>query len=240
MKFSLPMPKILLASLLSTLLIGTLIGMPHNKALPSTGYYPQVIAQDIDTLPTLDQFAQSVKNGQRNAVVGIYVPGVLALPVGQQPKGNAGFVTREPHQATQFGLAGQYGTVGILAHNDLAGTEFTQIKLDEYAIVIYGDGHEDYYLIDDIQKYQALTPTSTFSDFVNLDGSNEHLNAAQLFSRIYGIGGRLVFQTCLEAQGNASWGRIFIIGKPVNDPVLAVVQQTSRLFEFANLNMAYR
>jgi hypothetical protein len=237
---SLPIPKFLLASLLSILLIGTFIDMSHNKALPSTGVYPEVIIPGTNMLPSLEHFVRSVKNGHRNAVVGIYVPGVLAMPVGQQPKGNAGFVTREPRQATQFSLASQYGSVGILAHNDLAGTEFPNIEPDQYAIVIYGDGREDYYLIDDIQKYQALTPTSTFSDFINLNGSNEHLNAAQLFSRIYGVGGRLVFQTCLEAQGDASWGRMFIIGRPVNDPVLSVVQQTSSLFEFASIGMAYR
>jgi hypothetical protein len=237
---SLPIPKFLFACTLPILMIGTLIGMSSTKALPSTRFYPQVLPQSTDTLPSLDQFVRSVKNGQRNAVVGVYVPGVLALPVGQQPKGNAGFVTREPHQATQFGLAGQFGTVGILAHNDLAGAEFPKIKLDQYAIVIYGDGHEDYYLIDDVQKYQALTPTSTFSDFINLDGSNEHLNATQLFSRVYGVGGRLVFQTCVEAHGDPSWGRLFLIGKPVNDPVLSVVQQTSSLFEYASFGMAYR
>jgi len=237
---ALPQSKFLLASLLATLLIGSFIGMSHNKALPSTGYYPAEALQSTDTLLSLEEFAHSVKNGQRNAVVGIYVPGKLALPVGQQPKGNAGFVTRKPDQTTQFGLAGQYGSVGILAHNDLAGAEFSKILLDEYAIVIYGDGHQDYYLIEDIQKYQALTPTSTFSDFVNLAGTNERLNAAQLFTRIYGVGNRLVFQTCIEAHGDASWGRMFIIGKPVNDPVLSLVQQTSYFFDFANFSMVYR
>jgi hypothetical protein len=237
---SLPMPKFLFAFLLAILLLGSFIGMSQSKALPSTGVFPAENLKGTDTLPSLDQFARTAKNGQRNAVVGIYVPGVMALPVGQQPKGNAGYVTREPNQVTQFGLAGQYGTVGLLAHNDLAGAKFPQIHVDKYAIIIYGDGHEDYYQIGDIQKYQALTPTSTFSDFVNMNGSDEHLSAGQLFTRIYGVGNRLVLQTCIDADGNASWGRMFIIGKPVIDPAFAVVQQTSFMLEFASFGMAYR
>jgi hypothetical protein len=237
---SFPMPKFLLATLLAFAMIGSVLGMTHKNAMPTTGYFPNRVSDVIDTLPNLDEFVRSIKNGQRSVVVGIYIPGVLALPVGQQPKGDAGFVTRKPNQGTQFGLAGQYGTVGILAHNDLAGAEFTGIHPDQYAIVIYGDGHENYYLISDVQKYQALSPTSTFSDFVNLSGSKEHLTASQLFTRIYGAGNRLVFQTCIEAHGDASWGRMFIIAKPTNDPVLSIVQQTSSLLEFASFDMAYR
>jgi hypothetical protein len=188
----------------------------------------------------LDNFVKSVKNGQKKTVVGIYVPGVLALPVSQQPQGNAGYVTRQPNQATQFNLAANYGTVGILAHDDLAGAQFANILLDQYAIVVYGDGHEDYYLVNEIQKYQALSPTSTFSDFINLDGSHERLNASQLFSRIYSKSNRLVFQTCIDAYGDASWGRLFIIGEPATTQVMSVLEQTSFLLEFASFGLAYR
>jgi len=192
--------------------------MFRKKAPPSTGLSLVDIKKTTNILPSLDQFVPSIVNGHNDAVVGIFIPGIIALPVSQQPTGNANFVTREPNQVTQFDLAGHYGTVGILAHNDLAGSEFPEIKIAEYAVVIYGDGHKEYYLIEDIQKYQALSPNSAFSDFINLDGSNEHLNAAQLFARIYSACNRLVLQTCIEANGNASWGRIFIIGKLINDP----------------------
>jgi hypothetical protein len=230
----------MLASLLATALIGSFIGMTHKKALPSTGYIPADVLKETNQLPSLQQFASSVKNGQRGAVVGIYIPGVLALPVGQQPKDNAGYVTRQPEQATQFSMAGKYGTVGILAHNDLAGAEFSDIQLDHEAVVIYGNGHEEFYLTSEIQKYQALSPTSTFSDFINLDGSSERLTAGQLFTRIYGPGNRLVFQTCIDAHGDASWGRLFIIARPTFDPVLSVVEQTTSLLDFSSFGMAYR
>jgi hypothetical protein len=234
-----PKPKNLLVCLLTTLLLGIFIGMSQIISLPQTGYAPAVF-DGAETLPSLDQFKDLVKNGQGNTVAGVYVPGVLALPVDQQPKDNAGFVTRESDQVTQFNLAGRYGTVGILAHNDLAGAEFSAIQLNQSAIVVYGDGHENYYRTTEIQKYQALSPTSTFSDFINLDGSGERLTAGNLFTRIYGPGKRLVFQTCIDAHGDSSWGRLFIIAEPVVYPVQTVMQHTSFLREFASYGMAFR
>lgn len=186
---------------------------------------------------SLHDFIDNVKTGDRKSVVGVYVPGVLALPVNQQPTGQAGFVTREPDTSTQFSLARQYGTVGILAHNDLAGAKFSGIQLDEYAIIVYGDGHIEYYQIDEVQKYQALSPTSTFSDFVNLADPAERLTASQLFSRIYTPGNRLVFQTCIEAYGDPSWGRMFIIGRPATQQVKSVIDQTTHLLQFASFGL---
>ncbi len=231
--------KILLISLLATIVIGTFIGMSQITSLPQTGYSTATL-DGTGTVPSLQDFTNQVKNGQKNAVVGVYVPGILALPVGQQPKDNAGFVTRNPDEVTQFNLAARYGTVGILAHNDLAGMEFSAIHINQSAIVIYGDGRDDYYQVSEMQKYQALSPTSTFSDFINLDGSGERLTASKLFTRIYGPGKRLVFQTCIDAQGDSSWGRLFIIAEPVMSPVESVIQRTPFLFDFANFGMAFR
>lgn len=208
-----------------------------NEAVASSAAAVKAGAGENTTLP-LQDFVSSVTNGQADHVVGVYVPGVLALPVGQQPKGNAGYVTREKDKATQFSMARKYGTVGILAHNDLAGEQFSGIQMDNYAIIVYGDGRIEYYVIEAVQKYQALSPTSTFSDFVNLDGSNEKLTASQLFNRVYGPGGRLVFQTCLAGEGDPSWGRMFIIARPATSQVLSVVKQTSFLLDFASFGLA--
>ncbi len=234
-----PMPKFLLASLLVITLLGSVIGMSHfMKSLPTTGFAPAPALKGVDTLPVIGNFIHALKNGQRKTVVGVYIPGVFAVPVDQQPKGDAGFVTRKADQVTQFGLAAQYGTVGILAHNDLAGAKFSNIRLNQYAVIVYGDGHEEYYVIREVQKYQALTPTSTFSDFVNLNGSSERLSAGQLFTRIYGPGNRLVFQTCIEANGDASWGRMFIIAEPAVSQTLSMLQQTSFMLEFSSFGLA--
>jgi len=237
---SFPISKLLQASLLAASLIGSAIGMHHfKKILPTTGYASSIVFKDNSAVESLQDFVRLVENGQKNTVVGIYVPGKFALPVGQQPKGNAGFVTRESNKATQFDLANQYGTVGILAHNDLAGSEFADVGSDEYAIVVYGDGHLEYYVIRNIEKYQALSPTSTYSDFVNLDGSGKQLSASQLFNNVYGAGDRLVLQNCIDAHGNPYWGRMFIIAEPATRQVLSVMQRTTFLLEFASFGLAY-
>lgn len=175
----------------------------------------------------LDDFVDSVVNGQRNIVVGIYVPGKIALPVEQQPKGNAGYVTRDPNLATQFAMPNRYGTLGILAHNDLAGAEFPNIQINNYVVIVYGDGRLVYYTISEVQQYQALTPTSSTSDFINLDGSREHLSAAELFTRIYTTRGRLVLQTCITGNGDPSWGRMFLIGRHVSRQPIGILWQDS-------------
>jgi hypothetical protein len=230
--------KILLAILLVTTLFGSVVGFStYMKTVPTTGNVPVAGLQGTATIPSLEVFVQSVQNGSSSEVTGIYVPGILALPVGQQPKNNAGYVTRKPRQATQFDMAEQYGTVGILAHNDLAGSDFSNIEIEHYAIVVYGDGRLEYYIINEVQKYQALSPTSTFSDFVNLDGSNERISAGDLFNRVYAPGNRLVFQTCIEAQGDASWGRMFLIAEPATSQVMNVAEQTSFLLQFASFGL---
>jgi hypothetical protein len=237
-------PKLLLATSLFSTLMGSLFGMHtavHSIAV--TAFADSVVVREtFAPIPNLQDFVKTVTNGHAGEVVGIYVPGVLALPVGQQPQGNAGFVTREKEMATQFDLASRYGTVGILAHNDLAGAEFSNIELDQYAIVVYGDGQIEYYLVSRVEKYQALSPTSTYSDFVNLDGSNERLTANLLFKRIYGPGDRLVFQTCIEAQGNPSWGRMFIIAEPatVQVEVQPAEKTNSFLLDFSSLSLIFR
>ena len=235
------MPNTILAAYLILSLICTLFG--GFLSIPNTALaLPYELAYDYSTTDagtgvSLSDFVQTVANGNPNQLVGVYVPGVMSLPVGQQPAGNAGYVTRDNNQVTQFGLANQYNTVGILAHNDLSGSLFTGITLDQYAILVYGDGHLEYYVVNEIQKYQALSPTSTFSDFINLDGSQERLSAGDLFNRVYAPGGRLVFQTCIAGQGDPSWGRMFITATPATSQVLSVVEQTSRLLEFASFGL---
>lgn len=229
------------ASLLILTLIGTLIG--GSLTIPVTAFAnPWTTTPDFTVInsevgQSLPDFIQSNYTGDSNVLVGVYIPGVLALPIGQQPANNAGFVTRESDQVTQFALASNFGTIGLLAHNDLAGAQFSDISIDQYAILVYGDGRLEYYTINEVQKYQALSPTSTYSDFINLDNSNDRLSASDLFNRVYGSGGRLVLQTCIAGNGDPSWGRMFIVATPATSQVLSVVEQTSRLLEFASFGL---
>jgi hypothetical protein len=173
-----------------------------------------VLAQGNNpTLPTLAEFSKKVQNGQADVLRGVYVANVLALPIVQQPSADAGYVSTNDGEATQFQMASRYGNVGLLAHNHLAGKSFSALAIGQEINLIYGDGHIEYFVVREILKYQALKPTSPYSSFRNLD-KDEVLSAKHMFKRVY-LGDRHVtFQTCLAADGNQSWGRLFVIATP--------------------------
>ncbi len=179
-------------------------------------------SQPINTINTsskiqsLDTFAVSVQNGRSNQLVGIFVPDVMSLKVVQQPSGNAAYVSTRADAVTQFGLASQYGSTGILAHNTLAGRYFYNLSVGDLISLVYGDGSIKMFHVDQIQSYQALDPYSAYSNFVDLSNPGAYYTSTDLFYRTYGLGNVLVMQTCIERNGNSSWGRMFIIASPVS------------------------
>jgi len=176
------------------------------------------------TLPSLRDFSNIVKNGRSDIPTGIFVPGVMALPIVQQPTNNAGYVSSTPETLTQFRMASQYRSTGILAHDYLAGTHFTQLKVGQEVAVVYGDGSMRFFRIYEIQKYQALTPSSPYSNFVDLSTNNK-LSAETLFYRTYGLGNNtLILQTCISTEKISSWGRLFVLARPADNLTLSIAQ----------------
>jgi len=170
-------------------------------------------------LPTLDDFTATLNNGQAGELVGIYVPAILALKVTQQPTNNLTYVSDAPNYVTQFSLAAQYGTTGLLAHNYLSGRLFFNLSTGQEVDAIYGDGSIRRYAISSLRHFQALSPTDPSSNFVDIDGNNgTQISNADLFKQIYAEGDRVVFQTCITAAGNTSWGRLFVIATPLPLP----------------------
>jgi len=165
------------------------------------------------TLPSFADFSKTVQNGQSDVLRGVYVPNVLALPIVQQPSGNAGYVSNNDGEATQFRMASQFGNVGLLAHNHLAGKSFSGLTVGEEIRLVYGDGRVEYFVVKEVLKYQALQPNSPYSSFKNLD-KDETLTAEQMFKRVYFGDRHVTFQTCINAEGNLSWGRLFVIAIP--------------------------
>jgi len=168
------------------------------------------------SLPTFVDFSKSVQNGQKDVLRGVYVDKVLALPIVQQPSGNAGYVSSIDGEATQFKMASQYGNVGLLAHNLLSGKSFSGLTVGQEVRLVYGDGHIEYFIIKEVLRYQALQPSSPYSSFKNLN-KDETLTAEQMFKHVYFGDRHLTFQTCIEAEGNLSWGRLFVIAAPKPD-----------------------
>ena len=180
-------------------------------------FYNQVSAQalrDAATLPAFADFVQAVQNGKAKTLRGVYVDNVFALPIIQQPSGSPAFVSRIDGEITQFGMAAQYGIVGLLAHNDLSGKLFSDLSVGGQVRLVYGDGKTESFVITKILRYQAIQPNSPYSSFRNLDKNEETLTAEQMFKNVY-LGDRHVtFQTCIAAYGNPSWGRLFVIAEP--------------------------
>lgn len=161
-------------------------------------------------------FSKSVQNGDANVLRGVYVPNTLALPVVQQPYGNAGYVSSTDGEATQFRMASQFGNIGLLAHNHLAGKSFSDLAVGQEVLLVYGDGSVEHFVVKEVLHYQALQPNNPYSSFSNLD-KDEVLSVEQMFKRVYFGDRHITFQTCIEANGDLSWGRLFVIAIPKNE-----------------------
>jgi hypothetical protein len=167
------------------------------------------------TFPTFADFSRSVQNGDAKILRGVYVSDVFALPIVQQPSGNLGYVSVTDGEITQFGMASQYGNVGLLAHNHLSGKLFSQLAVGQEVRLVYGDGSTEVFVISEVLHYQALQSSSPYSSFRNMDKTSEAtLTAEQMFKRAYSGDRHVTFQTCISAYGNTSWGRLFIIATP--------------------------
>jgi hypothetical protein len=194
--------------------------------VPLTGQLAEGYAEKIhpSALPSLNAFVSTVENGQPSLLTGVYVPGVLAYPIVQQYGSDAGYVSTQPATITQFRMASQYNSIGLLAHDFLAGSSFINLKIGNDVALIFGDGTLKYYEIYAVQRYQALSPTSAFPNFIDLNDQST-LSAEQLFYHTYGLGSStLVFQTCISTNKVSSWGRLFVLARPVQPSQPSLLQ----------------
>ena len=174
----------------------------------------QAYAKDIpNPLPNLNTFIEIVKDGDANVLRGVYVPNIMALSIVQQPAGNPGYVSSAETVATQFSIATETGNVGLLAHNTHAGSFFSEIKQGDRIILVYGDGHIENFMANNIRRYQALDPLNPYSEFKDLE-TQAISTAEELFNNVYRGEYHLTLQTCIENNGSPSWGRLFIVATP--------------------------
>ena len=173
----------------------------------------QVRALGKNEIPPLDEFIAEVMNDEVDVLRGVYIPDVLADSVVLQPEENPGYISSGKDTLTQFELASQYGSTGLLAHNYLAGKSFFLLEKGLLIYLIYGDGRIESFVITQFMRFQALEPNSVTSDFIDLD-SGESVSASRLFLEVYNTPGYVVLQTCISAHGSNLWGRLFIIAEP--------------------------
>lgn len=194
----------------------------HNQALviPITG---SSNTQDIteikktESVKLLDAFSKSLINGRPNQIVGVFVENTFDFPIVQQPTTNPAYVSTHEDTVTQFSMASNYGSIGLIAHNNLAGAQFADLNTGDGIVLVYGDGSTRAYKIQEIDEFQALSPRSPYSNFVDLKAPNKTLSAASVFMSVYNPDDRLILQTCIAKDGIDSWGRLFVIAESVKD-----------------------
>jgi hypothetical protein len=159
-------------------------------------------------------FADSVMDGQPGVLRGVYVRHVLALSVIHQPAGAPFAVDLTPGTATQFAAASAYGVTGLLADNVASGTLFYSLQPGQEVNLVYGDGAIRRYVVTTLDRYQALSPTNPYSDFLSL-ATGTQVSASTLFAQKYAGGDKVTLQTCIAQDGVMSWGRLFVTAVPV-------------------------
>ncbi|MHB0987508.1 MAG: hypothetical protein ACYC3P_02450 [Bellilinea sp.] len=220
-----------LSLILSLVLILTLFAQPVQTAtgaiIPVTGPSLENAETASSAVAALAPFAASVAvSGNPYQVAGIFAGGIFAAPIVQQPASAPGFVSTQPEAATQFGMVAQYGAVALLAHNYLLGEKFFAVETGKILSLVYGDGRTQTYRVKEVLKYQALSPNSPYSDFVDLNDPNgARISVETLFYKVYTQSDTLVLQTCIEANGEPSWGRLFVIAQPANPVTIPLAKR---------------
>jgi hypothetical protein len=190
------------------------ITSPFRIFLPAVAAPDHALDIPANLFPSLDEFTAQVSDGLPGQVRGVYVPDVLALPVLQQPEDQPYHVFPTEDTITQFQSAADFGVTGLLAHNYLAGTLFYDLAPGQEVFVVTGGGKVRHYRVNEVIQYQALDPFSSSSPLVDLSTGEKH-TFAQVFLRVYAGGDKVTFQTCIDREGNAAWGRYFVTAAPV-------------------------
>lgn len=183
---------------------------PHLIPLTGVGTITAKISSAPST--TVDEFTARVQDGSAN-IRGIYAQSHFAYQVIQQPSGQPGYVSAIAGVVTQFGLATSYGSTGLLAHNFAAGAQFDELEVGDVLYLVLGNGTYSRFVVTELQQYQALSPDSATSQFIDLSTRVE-ISASQLFTQVYAVPNRLVLQTCIQNGNEDSWGRLFVIAEP--------------------------
>jgi hypothetical protein len=158
----------------------------------------------------LANFAGGLRQGIARQVAGVYSQDVMAFPVWQQPYHEFSFVYNQSDVVTEYRPARDAtGNIGLMAHNNMAGSQFYRLDIGSVVSVVFGDGSVSHFQIVEVQKYQIV------NDYEVLDlQTGQVTGTGNVFYLVYGGDYRLVLQTCITQDGNPEWGRMFWIAKP--------------------------
>jgi hypothetical protein len=191
---------------------------PQAAAQPTTTPAADASQGEAAAQPTATPSAASAAPAQAPAAdapfVQLVLPGGIRLSIVDQPAGQSNYVSTDPNAVTRYAAAEANGVIGLLAHDTLAGSNFASLKVGDVITLVDSSGSTYAYQITESRSYQALSPESPLSDFIDLS-NNQKLSAAAVFNLVYSGSGQVTLQTCIAKDGDASWGRLFLIAKPV-------------------------
>lgn len=173
----------------------------------------QVSEQDS---PEFRDFVSRVSDGNSHAVRGVFVAGILSLPIVDQPPGEVAYVSDDPDVVTMFSSAANNDVTGLLAHNYLAGALFYQLQVGQEIRIVYGDSTYRLYEVTEVDQYRKLQPTSLRSELIHLEDGRTY-TTDEVFNRFYRGPHHVTFQTCLAQDGLSNWGLTFIVATPIFD-----------------------
>ena len=139
--------------------------------------------------------------------VRVYAPGAFNFEIiGQESDYE---VTLQDGAVSLFeGPFVEYGVVGLLGHDFLAGGEFYELEPGDWLIVWLGDGSVEAYQLVEMRWFQAVGADYPFQELADLK-TGEVMSEAEVFEAIYRQPGGLVLQTCIDG----GWGLAFWVGE---------------------------
>jgi hypothetical protein len=183
----------------------------HNQIRKYTSLPASSLKIDF---PLLKDFMASLSLYAAQDIGGVYVPGVLALPIIRQPPGDALYVSNKLGLVTRFQSADQYGVTGLLAHNYLSGEQFYGLQVGQQVWVVTKNHTLQRYRISQVASFQKLDPNNPFSGYKELS-TGKIWTTDEVFKRFYRGEPHLTFQTCLEKDGLLNWGLYFVVAAPL-------------------------
>lgn len=164
---------------------------------------------------------------EQDQLLSVEIHDSITYTVALQPRGNNSFVSNQQKTLTRFRLADRYGTIGLLAHNTHAGAAFKELHTGDLIRLQYENHKSVAYQIQSFRRFQAQTPNSPYSTFIDLEDGSRY-SASELFMNIYGAGNQLVLQTCMTKNGYKNWGRLFVIAEKFTPQTQLNVQISSQ------------
>jgi hypothetical protein len=168
----------------------------------------------------------------RNEMKNILAADVFDYRIVMQPEDMPNYVSVMPNVVTFFNNSAKEGSKGFLAHNIVAGIRFPELYVGQKIYLVYESGVAERFEVDEILRFQALTPGSVTSNFketnVELVTFGRIVSADWLFHGVYGKKDHLILQTCIKKDKEPNWGYLFIIAKP--DGLTSLTEHTTRIY----------